>query len=139
MILVDTNIWLERLLDQKKAEEVQEFLDTVSPEHLYVSDFSFHSIGVIMTKLNKNNDFLKFIDDIFVNGGIHLLSLNAMETKVVIALMNKKKLDFDDAYQAVIAENYKMKLVSFDKDFSKAKIQVYTPEEALIFYRHSGF
>lgn len=45
MYLVDTNIWLERLLDQTRSDEVRQFLDATPSEHLFISDFSLHSIG----------------------------------------------------------------------------------------------
>jgi hypothetical protein len=45
MYLVDTNVWLERLLDQERSEDVAEFLDRVSSDLLAITDFGFHSIG----------------------------------------------------------------------------------------------
>ena len=53
MYLVDTNIWLERLLDQAKSEEVGRFLSDTPPNQLIISDFSLHSIGVILDRLDK--------------------------------------------------------------------------------------
>jgi len=53
MYLIDTNVWLERLLYQERSEEVGRFLSQVSSEHLYVMDSAFHSIGVILRKLNQ--------------------------------------------------------------------------------------
>ena len=49
MYLVDTNVWLERLLDQERSEEVGQFLTEIAPDELAVSDFTLHSIGVILT------------------------------------------------------------------------------------------
>ena len=40
MYLIDTNIWLENLLDQERAKEVKEFLNNVKTSQLYVSDFA---------------------------------------------------------------------------------------------------
>jgi hypothetical protein len=34
MYLVDTNVWLERLLDQEKASEVRRCLDQIKAERL---------------------------------------------------------------------------------------------------------
>lgn len=51
MYLVDTNIWLERLLDQEKSEEVGRFLAKTPTNRLIISDFSLHSIGVILDRL----------------------------------------------------------------------------------------
>lgn len=45
MYLVDTNIWLERLLDQERAGEVAHFLASVESKKLAVTDFSIHSIN----------------------------------------------------------------------------------------------
>jgi len=52
MYLVDTNVWLERLLDQERAEDVRHFLDATVSEHLFITDFALHSIGVVLIKLN---------------------------------------------------------------------------------------
>ena len=41
MYLVDTNIWLERLLDQSRSDEVGRFLDAIASDELLVSDFTF--------------------------------------------------------------------------------------------------
>lgn len=46
MFLIDTNIWLERMLVQEQSQAVGEFLDRTPQEHLCITDFSFHSIGV---------------------------------------------------------------------------------------------
>jgi len=43
--LVDTNVWLERILDQAKSAEVGDFLDRTPADHLFVTDFAFHSSG----------------------------------------------------------------------------------------------
>ncbi len=42
--LVDTNIWLERLLDQDKSYVVSKFLDLVPAIQIFISDFTVHSI-----------------------------------------------------------------------------------------------
>lgn len=46
IFLLDTNIWLERLLEQEKSDEVNEFLRTIPSENISISDFSLHSIGL---------------------------------------------------------------------------------------------
>jgi hypothetical protein len=49
MYLIDTNVWLERLLDQVRSEEAGHFLAEVPSEHLAMTDFSFHSVGLILS------------------------------------------------------------------------------------------
>ena len=78
MFLVDTNVWLERLLDQERSEEVRRFLDATSSERLFISDFSFHSIGIIMIRLNKADEFLSFVRDAFIDGCVGLVLSNAI-------------------------------------------------------------
>lgn len=42
MYLVDTNVWIERLLEQARSEEVRHFLDRTPSERLFITDFTFH-------------------------------------------------------------------------------------------------
>jgi predicted nucleic acid-binding protein len=56
MYLVDTNVWLERILDQAQSNEVGRFLSHVPSEHLAITDFALHSIGVVLTRLNRTAD-----------------------------------------------------------------------------------
>ncbi len=62
MYLVDTNIFLEILLKQEKSKECKKFLEK-NIGKLNITDFSLHSIGVILFKQNKDELFLKFIND----------------------------------------------------------------------------
>jgi predicted nucleic acid-binding protein len=73
MYLVDTNVWLERLLDQTKADEVGHFLDRISPERLYVTDFAFHSICVVMVKLDRKEGLSRFVQDTLIDGAVSLI------------------------------------------------------------------
>ena len=38
--LLDTNIWLERLLDQERASEVKQLLEMIPSDRLLITDFS---------------------------------------------------------------------------------------------------
>jgi len=131
MYLIDTNIWLERLLEQRKSDEVALMLNNVPGYEMLISDFSFHSIGVIMTKLNKKEDFLDFITDIFNNAKVNSISLIPSDMHSLVSAMNKYKFDFDDAYQYICVKKYDLKLVSFDKDFNKTDIKIYKPSDII--------
>jgi len=65
--LIDTNVWLERLLDQGKSEVTAKFLHLIPTDQLYVSDFAMHSIGVILSRLNKIDVLESFVNDLFIN------------------------------------------------------------------------
>lgn len=127
MYLVDTNIWLEALLDQDRAREVIAFLERIPSKHLHISDFSYHSIGVITIRLGKPDVFSVFTDDILISGGVCLLRLHPEMTRNIPNICSKYSLDFDDAYQYLCAKSYGLKLVSFDADFDDSDIERLEP------------
>jgi len=119
MYLVDSNVWLERLLDQERANEVGQFLDIVPADQLQLTDFAFHSIAVILCRLRKQNDLTRFVQDVFADGAVAVRGLNPTETTEILAIMAAHSLDFDDAYQYGVAEKYDLTIVSFDSDFNR--------------------
>jgi uncharacterized protein len=127
--LVDTNVWLERLLDHEKSVIASNFFDLIPTDSLYVSDFSIHSIGVILSRLKKYDIFEKFINDLFINGQIELLSLDSSDLLDVIGNIQKYKFDFDDSYQFSIAQKYDLTIVTFDTDFNIKGIKKKTPDD----------
>jgi predicted nucleic acid-binding protein len=96
MFLLDTNVWLERLLEQQRSEEVRKFLDKISSENIYITDFSFHSIAIVLIKLQKKESLLKFIQDAFIEGSVNLINMEPIETENIITIVEKFGLDFDD-------------------------------------------
>jgi hypothetical protein len=75
MYLLDTYIWVERLLVREHSEEVGRFLDTVPAEQLFMSDFTLHSIGVILGRVKQKAIFTQFVQDVLIDGGITMVSL----------------------------------------------------------------
>lgn len=131
MFLLDTNIWLERLLGQGNAEVVAELLDQLSPSEMCMTDFTLHSIGVICNRLKQEDVFVQFVDDILISSGICLVSISADKMTRVVEIIDRFGLDFDDAYQYVAAELEKAEIVSFDKDFDKTEQGRLTPIQVL--------
>lgn len=127
--LVDTNIWLERLLDQCKSKIVERFLEINPVCQIFISDFALHSIGVILSRLKKTVVFEKFLSDLFINGKIERLSLNTIDLFDVLVNIKKFNLNFDDSYQLTIAQKYDLIVVTFDKDFNSIGINRISPEE----------
>ena len=132
MYLVDTNVWLERLLNQDKSDQVGRFLNDVSPRDLFITDFAFHSICVILTRLARTEALLDFVQDVFVDGAVNVVSIKPSETRALIETIDKYKLDFDDAYQYVAAAQNGLTLVSFDGDFDRTDKGKTTPAEVTI-------
>ncbi len=120
MFLVDTNVWLESLLDQENAVEVREFLQRVPTDDLAMTDFAFHSIGVILGRFGEMDALVTFTDEAFVDGAVTLVHVRPDEMLRVAEAMRKYELDFDDAYQVVAAELHDLELVSFDSDLDRA-------------------
>lgn len=116
MILIDTNLFLEIMLNQEKKDVCKNFLEENAGE-LYVTDFSLHSIGVICFKYREEESFGKFLKDILPNVECVVLPLN--EYYEVIKNRKKLNLDFDDAYQYTVAKYFNLAIATMDKDFKK--------------------
>ncbi len=118
MFLADTNIFLEILLGQGKKEACKRFLiDNV--KNMSMTDFSLHSIGVILFRYNKEDVFQKFVDDVMTD--VRLLSLPMEQYRDVVNACKTLDLDFDDTYQYCAAKYYGLQVVTMDKDFEKIK------------------
>jgi len=131
MYLVDTNVWLERLLDQEKSCEVGRFLDQISSDQLFITDFSFHSIGIILSRLNRLDTFLQFVRDAFTDGDVSMVRLGPEDMTKVVGVVQRFNLDFDDAYQYAVAERYGLTIISFDADFDRTEKGRKTPKDLL--------
>lgn len=118
MYLIDTNIFLEVLLKQEHSNKCKTFLDE-NIDDLNISDFSIHSIGIILFKYNQENIFSRFIEDVVSN--VNTLSLPRENYKEVIETRKQHALDFDDSYQFNLAKVNNLSLVTLDKDFKKIK------------------
>lgn len=118
MYLLDTNIFLEILLNQEKSPECKKFLLS-NENRIYISDFSLHSIGVILIRYNKIQIFNSFVEDVISK--ISVLNLPVSEYKQIALASKRFQLDFDDLYQYHIAKYYDLKIVTMDNDFKKAK------------------
>ena len=129
MYLVDTNIWLERLLAQDRSEEVGDFLQRVSSERLFLTDFSLHSVGIILLKLNEPATFSRFVQDVLIDGAVRLVGLQPEDMTNLTDAAGKYKLDFDDAYQYAVAAKLNFEIVSFDSDFDRTDRKRKAPRE----------
>jgi predicted nucleic acid-binding protein len=128
--LVDTNVWLEVLLEQERSDECKEFFQNVETNLIAISEFSLYSIGIILCRLNKDELFENFLDDI-MSSFISKIKLEMDDIKYLVQIRKKYNLDFDDAYQYVVAEKYSLTIISFDSDFDKTPLGRKTPKELL--------
>ena len=129
MFVVDTNVWLELLLDQERAEEVRDFLGTMEPSLLPLTDFTLYSIGIILTQLGKDTVFSDFTVDTLERGEVSILRLSTFDLRDLLVVRQQFQLDFDDAYQYLAAEKHGFVLVSFDSDFDRTDRKRMTPDQ----------
>lgn len=124
MFFIDTNIFLEIELEDKRKEDCEILFRKIlnEKEKGLVSDFIVYSILIELTEkstLKKAREFLNFLDimkniEIFIPDKETLFS--------AMKFVEKYKLDFDDALVvSCMISNKIKKLVSFDKDFDRVK------------------
>ena len=118
MYLVDTNIFLEILLDQKRSSDCKNFLEK-NYDKIFISDFSLHSIGVILFRYKKKEIFKDFIQDILPE--IKILNLPSKAYDIFIETTELPNLDFDDLYQYSVAKYFDLEIVTLDSDFKRVK------------------
>ena len=121
MYLVDTNIFLEVLLSQDRRDICKSFLNA-NTGYLYISDFSLHSIGVILFRNDKADIFHKFVNDALMN--IEIMTLPKNLYADLAKVKEKFGLDFDDAYQTALAKNHNFRVITLDKDFRKVQDEI---------------
>ena len=131
MYLLDSNIWLERLLGQAQSAVVGQLLDRLPTEQMLMTDFTLHSLGVILNRLGQRSVFTVFVQDVLIDGGVALTSLPPTAMYRVVAVMEQFGLDFDDAYQYVAAERENVAIISFDAHFDQTDRGRQTPAQIL--------
>jgi hypothetical protein len=129
--LLDSNIWLELLFEQNRAEEVRRLLETIPMAQLAVSEFSVYSIGIALANNNLEAAFVQFVEDTLEGTALNRLRLDMADLKETMNARRNFGLDFDDAYQYVAAEKHNLTIVSFDGDFDRTRRGRKTPAEAL--------
>ena len=128
MYLVDTNVWLEVLLTQQQAAEARAFFEKVEAGQLAITEFSLYSLGIILTRLKKDDAFMDFLSDV-EETQVARIRLDLADLKQALAFRQTFRMDFDDAYQYAAAEKYDCAIVSFDKDFDRTTRGRKTPAE----------
>ena len=130
-LLLDTNIFLEVILGQERSEEARALLSKVEEHEFFLSDYSFHSIGLLFFRRGKHEVFRQFLKDMILGAGYMIIGLSAPEMEEVIRVAQQFNLDFDDAYQYALAERYNLTIVSFDSDFDRTERGRKAPKDLL--------
>lgn len=129
--LIDTNVWVELLLSQQKAREVEQFLGMIDSDDAAISEFSLYSIGIIFSRLKKDDLWRQFLRDNFEENDVGKICLNSADLLELADVKSRFNLDFDDAYQYVATKKHGLTLISFDKDFDRTDLKRKTPGDVL--------
>ncbi len=124
-MLIDANIFLEILLEQKKSEDCKSILREIhkGQRKAIISIFTIDTIILAMTRnkvqLSKVKIFLESLRNI---RGLKLYNINFRDRMLALDLMKRYELDYEDAVtlQAAISNNCK-EILSFDRHFDKIK------------------
>ena len=76
---------------------------------------------MIYLREHKSRDFLTFVDEDIIAGGIRFASVTPENFSRITGAADRFHLDFDDAYQYAVAEQNGLSIVSFDKDFDRTE------------------
>ncbi len=128
-LLLDTNVFLEILLEQERADEARTLLKKTSEHEFFLSDFSLHSIGLMLFRQKRHIAFEQFVKDMLLDAGVTLTGLFPEDMMAVTDAAQRFNLDFDDAYQYAAAAKSGLTLVSFDGDFDRTDRGRKTPAE----------
>ena len=131
MILVDTNVFLELMLNQKQAESCRQFLEAISSGRIeaVISRFSIHAIESAIRAPEVLTTFIVNIDN---STGMYVYETNNSDELAASLLMKETGLDFDDALKYFIAKKTgSSAIVSFDRHFDKMDLPRIIPGEAL--------
>jgi len=118
-MLVDTNVFLEVLLQQERSELCKRFL-TDNVENICISDFTLHSVGVVTFRKGQAGLFTQFTQEVLPH--VSILTLPKEDYAKLDAIKQSSGLDFDDAYQYSLAKSYNLRLVTLDEDFNNLNL-----------------
>jgi len=122
MFFIDTNIFLEYLLQRQKWEQCEILFKKIESGEItaITSGFCVHTIELLKEFLT----YLISLEKLFV---YHTLLVDEIR---IISEMEKNNLEFEDALQYFVAKQFKCKaIISFDRHFDGLQIPRKTPAE----------
>ena len=116
--MVDTNIFLEILLSQAGRKKCEAFLQGEKGA-AWISDFTLHSIDVLLFRMKRLELFDRFAADTLPQFSI--LSMSDAGYLQLVGAHTRHGLDFDDACQFLVARENKLAIATQDKDFQRVR------------------
>ena len=131
MMLIDTNILLSLLLDQNDYQNTEKFLIYTEKQKIPIKilDFAFYSSCIALDRIGENQLIKELTETIKKLSNIQIIKPRIEE--ILEALNYQVNLDFDDRLHYYFTRKYNLTFVTYDKDFYKTDIKIYSPKEAL--------
>ena len=131
-LLVDTNVYLEHILEREKCEVARTFFKTAlfRKNQLVITSMSFRDIEYLYQKKSHNRELTRRMLSNIYSTVYKVVSTTA--DAAIESLYNDVK-DYEDSLQIVAAEEAMCDaIVTFNKkDFEVSKVPVFTPEEMI--------
>ena len=131
-LLVDTNVYLEHILEREKCEVARTFFKTAlfRKNQLVITSMSFRDIEYLYQKKSHNRELTRRMLSNIYSTVYKVVSTTA--DAAIESLYNDVK-DYEDSLQIVAAEEAMCDaIVTFNKkDFELSKVPVFTPEEMI--------
>ncbi len=93
-LLIDTNVFVEVLFNQRLAAEARTLLNQAKHE-FHISIFALHSIGVIAMMRHRARLWPKFVKEMILSGHVKVLSLPLVKLPDISRIGQSFGLDFD--------------------------------------------
>ena len=130
-MLIDTNVFLEMMLNQEKAQDCKDLLKRVSSgeREAVVSHFSVHAVEAV---LGGGPGLVGFLRSLENSLGLSLHDTDLSDETAASLLSETLHRDFDDSLQYYLAKKLGVDcIVSFDRHFDGLDIPRAEPSELL--------
>ena len=128
--LYDTNIFLEFLLNQEKAEDCEALFEAIAYGQCtaILTQYSLHALETILNRRKFDKELIQFLSSLQRLTGTQIYTTTIEEELIIARLTLDLPLDFDDALQYYVAKKLGISLVTLDCDFKKiCDIEIYSP------------
>lgn len=132
MYLIDSNVFLELFLDQKRADSCEKLLSEVLEGSIntVVSEFTVHAVEGVLA--DNPGAAKRFLESINASINIEVVETALLEEIEIAEMSQDISLDFDDALQYSVAKRENADaIISFDSDFDKTDLVRKEPGELL--------
>jgi predicted nucleic acid-binding protein len=118
LYLIDTNIFLEAILERKNKKECLALLRMIDRGEIraFTTAFTIHSIEVVMDHAGEPEALRTFLKSIKGFKGLSIYN-TTIDDEINVVDEMRTGLDFDDALQSYVARKLNLRIVSFDRHF----------------------